>query len=156
VKILIKTFNTGPPIITRPPPNPSPIHKSSAPFQSLDTLIWFSIPTLPIFITTLSAGGPSLPPRPFPSTSVAGCGTTTSPTTTTDRVAPSPTGIDSRPFPPQSPFAPSSLGDRRLLASAEGASGGLPNLRVYQIESMASSVRLFFAMINSSNAPIFK
>jgi autophagy-related protein 13 len=39
------------------------------------------------------------------------------------KVPPSPIGMGSRLSPPQPPFAPSSLSDRRSLASAEGASG---------------------------------
>ena len=91
------------------------------------TLIRFSIHTFPISIITATLtfvvrwGGPS---RPFPSTSVAGgARPTTSLTTTTGRVPPSPIGMGNRPSPPQPPFAPSSLSDRRSLASAEGASG---------------------------------
>jgi len=47
-----KSFQSGLAIITRPPPNPPAKHKPSAPFQSLNTLIWFSIHTLPISIIT--------------------------------------------------------------------------------------------------------
>lgn len=53
-----------------------------------------------------SAGGPSLPSRPFPPLS-----------STSSKVPPSPIGAGSKASPP---FAPSSLGDRRSLASAEG------------------------------------